>query len=236
MAEAGPSNSELSAFYTGVSRAATPLMPVPSGPLFDSVDIEIPDLGVDMALVSPALGTYMRSEWILQPVIATSVLSAVPRRNAAEFIRSSSTFTYIADASLSRVIGISVSLATLPMDDTSDRLKDPGPSDVQIAARHLREISGLTAAQIGELLDITRESFSRYLSGAIVPTAENEQRIYFMSAFVADVAHRVTNVKSWLLTPATEDLESPYELLRAGHFEAAKTLAIALPTLSEAIE
>lgn len=202
----------------------------PFKPLFDSVALNLPALGLGEKTLSLALGTFGRSKWILRSAIETAVLGAIPRRSADEFIWSANAFSYVSQKSQDRVTGLVVSLPWV--DDAAVEEVAPAPieveTEIQIAARRLRDRSGLTSGQLGELFPIARESYSRYVSGAITPTPENGRLVLYLDKFVEDLRDRVPDVHSWLLTPITEQLESPYDLLKAGRFKAVRALAAAL--------
>lgn len=85
-------------------------------------------------------------------------------------------------------------------------------------AREVRRLSGLGAKKLGELFPVERESYQRWVSGDVVPSSANLERLLALRHFFEALAHRVESPKNWLLAPLHEDEFSPsaYETLKAG--------------------
>jgi hypothetical protein len=105
-----------------------------------------------------------------------------------------------------------------------DALANAGPSAE--AAREVRRLSGLPIDQIAALFPdggaggtgrMSRENYHRWLSGRTAPSDANLERLLGLQNLLREVAARVDDVRSWLLTPtAALDFEAPYGVLRRG--------------------
>jgi hypothetical protein len=94
------------------------------------------------------------------------------------------------------------------------------------AAREIRELSALSVDQLAALFPdrgsggpgrMSRENYHRWLSGRTAPTDGNLERLLGLQQLLREVASRVEDVHSWLLTPSSVlDFDSPYSLLRRG--------------------
>lgn len=99
-----------------------------------------------------------------------------------------------------------------------------GPSTE--AAHEVRRLSGLSIDQIAALFPdggasttgrMSRENYHRWLSGRTAPSDGNLERLLGLQNLLREVAARVDDVRSWLLTPtAALDFEAPYGVLRRG--------------------
>lgn len=104
-----------------------------------------------------------------------------------------------------------------------DAVADGGPSAE--AAHEVRRLSGMSIDQIAALFPdgargtgrMSRENYHRWLSGRTAPSDANLERLLGLQNLLREVAARVDDVRSWLLTPtAALDFEAPYGVLRRG--------------------
>lgn len=100
----------------------------------------------------------------------------------------------------------------------SEQTEAGPPSASSQAAHELRELSGLSARQLGEIFPVARESFQRWVSGDLSPSAENLQRLMALRHFLRALADRVPDARAWLLTPlpGTQGNETPLDRLARG--------------------
>jgi len=98
-------------------------------------------------------------------------------------------------------------------------------------AREVRELSGLSAAKLGDVFPVQREIFQRWIAGS-PPSAANLERLLALRHFLRALADRVQDPKTWLLSPLKEDAASPtaYDLLKAGNLAALWDAIVALPS------
>lgn len=91
-----------------------------------------------------------------------------------------------------------------------------------LVAKEVRDLSGLGAQKLGAIFPVERESYQRWISGTIVPSAGNLERLLALRHFLRELANRVEAPKSWLLAPLAEGVSSGtrYEALKAGNLTA----------------
>ena len=122
-------------------------------------------------------------------------------------------------------------------DTTQATLGSGGPGSD--AAREVRQLSGLSIDQIAALFPernaigvgrMSRENYHRWLSGRTEPGDANLERLLGLRNLLREVAARVDDVRSWLLTPtAALDFEAPYAMLRRGALTGLWTVISQLP-------
>lgn len=117
------------------------------------------------------------------------------------------------------VVICEIKVAQTPTD-VDDRADGDGElPESAVIAREVRDLSGLGARRLGEIFPVERESYQRWVSGRITPSAENLERLLALRHFFRELANRVPSPKSWLLAPLLEGKASPtpYELIKAGN-------------------
>ncbi|MFJ4755445.1 helix-turn-helix domain-containing protein [Streptomyces sp. NPDC088763] len=90
---------------------------------------------------------------------------------------------------------------------------DAAPSHARLAAE-LREATGLSAAKLAAAFGVTREQYSRWVSGASISDARHGQ-LRYLHTVVADLVRRlgsVSEARVWFQTPLHSG-ETPGELL-----------------------
>jgi len=107
------------------------------------------------------------------------------------------------------------------------------------AAREVRQLSGLSIDQIAALFPernaigvgrMSRENYHRWLSGRTAPGDANLERLLGLRNLLREVAARVDDVRSWLLTPtAALDFEAPNAALRRGALSRLWSTVAQLP-------
>ena len=126
----------------------------------------------------------------------------------------------------SLIPGVSVSFH--PLTVPARRL-----TPTQEAVTEIRRLSGLSVrllvtlfpVQYGEAWrPISEKGFYRWLSGEVAASEGNLQRLVSIRAFLQVISGRVSDVRSWLLTPARSG-EVPLNVLRAGRLTHAMELA-----------
>lgn len=121
-----------------------------------------------------------------------------------------------------------IKLGTL--DDPADIvIVDSGshPPESALAAREVRDLSGLSAERLGLVFGIERETYQRWIAGRITPSSANLERLLALRHFIRELAHRVESPKTWLLSPLSYEgsTPTPYELLKTGNLHALWDLA-----------
>jgi hypothetical protein len=89
-----------------------------------------------------------------------------------------------------------------------------------VAALEVRELSGLSAEQLGALFPVRRENFQRWLAGAR-PSRANLERLLALRYFLRAAHDRIEDPATWLFQPL-ERLGplTPYGLLERGRLSA----------------
>lgn len=93
------------------------------------------------------------------------------------------------------------------------------PPESALAAREVRDLSGLSAERLGEIFPVERESYQRWVSGSTTPSPANLERLLALKHFLRELANRVADPNSWLLEPLAAGTPSPtpYEALKTGN-------------------
>lgn len=97
----------------------------------------------------------------------------------------------------------------------------PAPTELlpesAVIAREIRDLSGLSARQLGAVFPVARENFQRWTTGT-PPSEANLERLLGLRHFFRAVADRVDAPKNWMLSPisAVADSPTPYSLLVHG--------------------
>lgn len=102
--------------------------------------------------------------------------------------------------------------------------REPAKSIQRSAAAELRELTSLSAAELSALFPVSRETFQRWTSGALMPSTSNLERLLALKHLFQEVRRRVGSTKEWLLTPAASEdgvYRTPYEVLRGGELGTA---------------
>jgi len=97
-------------------------------------------------------------------------------------------------------------------------------------AAHVRELGGLPAERVAEFFPVSRETFQRWVSGAVRPNTANLERLLRLRHLLQEVTSRVADVRSWLLAPLPNaDGATPSDLLRAGQLTRVWDLLQTVP-------
>ena len=114
------------------------------------------------------------------------------------------------------VVIYELKVGTLPLDVWSDpRAALP---ESAIVAAEVRDLSGLSAAKLGKLFPVERETYQRWMAGKMIPSSANLERLLALRHFLRELAHRVQSPKSWLLSPLhSGSSPTAYEALRRGN-------------------
>ena len=101
-----------------------------------------------------------------------------------------------------------------------------------LVAREVRDLSGLTARQLGDVFPVARENFQRWISGDITPSDDNFERLLSLRHFFRALADRVDDPKVWLLSPLEDSAGEPsaYSLLVHGNLAALWDAVAVLPS------
>jgi len=84
-------------------------------------------------------------------------------------------------------------------------------------AAHVRDLSGLSAERVAEFFPVSRETFQRWISGAVHPSTANLERLMRLRYFLQEATNRVPDVRAWLLSPLPSlDGATPSDLLKQG--------------------
>jgi hypothetical protein len=100
-----------------------------------------------------------------------------------------------------------------------------------VAARELRDVSGLSADAIGRLFPVARETVQRWMSGASEPSPHNLRRISALRSIFDDIHSLVGDVRECLLRPIPESSEGEtiYDWLSQGRLSDVQSLVASLP-------
>jgi transcriptional regulator with XRE-family HTH domain len=130
------------------------------------------------------------------------------------------------------VIGYAIPVDNATADESAAEAALPESASV---ARDVRDLSGLSAREIGAIFPVERETVQRWLSGAIVPSSSNLQRLLTLRHFFRALRSRVDDPKTWLFSPIEEsiDLRTAYEMLSAGNLSALWDAIASIPTTAE---
>jgi hypothetical protein len=90
-----------------------------------------------------------------------------------------------------------------------------------LVAQDVRNLSGLSAKQLGEIFPVARENFQRWTTGT-PPSDANLQRLLGLRHLFRALADRVDDPKVWLFSPLDADVNAltPYSLLQRGRVTA----------------
>ena len=107
---------------------------------------------------------------------------------------------------------------------------DVKPESAEVA-REVRDLSGISAASLGDLFPVSRETFQRWISGGIIPSQGNLERLLALRHYFREVRNRVQTPKTWLLAPleTVSSGVSPFDLLAVGDLAAAWEALSSLP-------
>jgi transcriptional regulator with XRE-family HTH domain len=103
--------------------------------------------------------------------------------------------------------------------ETSEDVIEGHVSSIPLIAKRLREISGLNAEQLAAIFPVRRESYQRWVSGAIQPSQHNLERLVALERLFEAAGSRVGDVRLWLHVPDVEG-STPYDRLRRGQLSA----------------
>lgn len=104
----------------------------------------------------------------------------------------------------------------------------PLPEHARLA-REIREMSGLAASALGTAFGVSREQYSRWISGNAISAARHGQ-LQFLHTLLRDLVRKVgpQDAQIWLRTPV-EDRGAPADLLKARKFEQLYRRIVAIP-------
>jgi hypothetical protein len=188
------------------------------------------------APISPDRGVVLANRWISPPrgldeplVEVVHVLDAVIVHSSPRslFAPSSAIIQYQGLGEIQNAASLehdfifptreSWSNAIQVIDDDSEEEVSPA---IQ-AARDVRTLSNLSATLLGVLFPVARETYQRWLSGALEPSAANLQRLFALRQLFDTVRDRVGDVRTWLLSPIPQrEPDTPYDWLRQGRLTA----------------
>jgi hypothetical protein len=101
----------------------------------------------------------------------------------------------------------------------------------QNVATFIRKVSGLSAAALGNVFPVARETFQRWVSGTATPSDDNLRRLNALAAFLAAAAETTSDVRSLLLSQALpESDETVYDWLTQGRLTDAWAVLSGLPS------
>lgn len=172
-------------------------------------------------------GTVTIHDWV--PTVA-HVLAFEPMN--ALMLDEYHAFDLIGHTPRGGVLICEIKVAPTPTDVEHGTGGEDDLSESAAVAREVRDLSGLGARRLGEIFPVERESYQRWVSGRITPSAENLERLLALRHFMRELANRVPSPKSWLLSPIVEGAESPtpYELMKAGNLVDAWAAIADLPS------
>lgn len=101
------------------------------------------------------------------------------------------------------------------------------------AAIRLRASTALPAAELAEVLRVSREAFQRWIGGGAIKPA-NEMQLFYLETVVRDAVRRLGTgpFQAWLRSPlavAEGSTETPLGLLKAGRFDEFHRMVVQLP-------
>lgn len=128
------------------------------------------------------------------------------------------------------------SLATTPpfgldVPGSASMTLEPLAADAPISAIATRvaRLSGLSDERLADLLNVERETFLRWRSGALPnPRIGNRRRLGLLLGLFEELATHTGAVKDWLLNFVTPSGLTPYELLAQGRIDDVAYLAASL--------
>lgn len=98
----------------------------------------------------------------------------------------------------------------------------PAPSALALKVTDLISTLGLTQEEVGQIVDASARSVSRWSSGDVVPQRLNKQRLIEL-AYVAEAVTQVLprdRANLWVFTPnRLLGHETPAERIRTGHYK-----------------
>ena len=170
-----------------------------------------------------------------EAVEATFVVSTISYRPKRQWTR----FAEMAnDIVASAVIGAPDVLVEQPAPETEVAAR-PAPAELlpesALIAREIRDLSGLSARQLGAVFPVARENFQRWTTGT-PPSEANLERLLGLRHFFRAVADRVDDPKNWMLSPisAVADSPTPYSLLVRGDLTTPWDVLAELPSRTSA--
>jgi hypothetical protein len=100
-----------------------------------------------------------------------------------------------------------------------------------LAARDLRDMSGLSADAIGRMFPVARETVQRWISGTSEPSPPNKGRIKALRATLHDMSELVDDVREFLFGPirGAVEGETVYDWLCQGRLSDVQRLVASLP-------
>lgn len=108
-------------------------------------------------------------------------------------------------------------LMKLPIlhESTIEQSASSGTSTASPQAERLREISGLKIERLGEILGVSRTTYSKWLSGSPLHSTHRERLLEVLSLVEEAVQHLGSSsaTNTWLLTPVSPGGKKPIEYL-----------------------
>src|SRR5262249_33892444 len=106
---------------------------------------------------------------------------------------------------------------------TQEATADPEPSHSRLA-REIREMSGLPTGTLAAALGVSREQYSRWISGKPISTVRHGQ-LQFLHTLLRDLNRRVgvDAAKVWFVTPDATN-RTPVDLLVSRRFDLLHAL------------
>jgi transcriptional regulator with XRE-family HTH domain len=99
------------------------------------------------------------------------------------------------------------------------------------AARELRDMTSLSAADLAAIIGVTRESYQRWLGGGSIKPL-NESLLYYVRAILRDAVRRLgqARMNEWLRAPVevSHSSVSPLDMIRAGRVDEVHALVVRL--------
>jgi len=107
------------------------------------------------------------------------------------------------------------------------------PPSHSVAAKNLRDMTGLSAGELAAMLGVSREAYQRWLGGGAIKGL-NEEHLRYLYGLMAEGQRRIgrQGLSAWLRTPvhlASQVSETPIGLLNKGLFTAVHSLIVELP-------
>ena len=115
---------------------------------------------------------------------------------------------------------------TAPEKEKIAALPAAEPTPEASAASRIREISGLEADKIADLLGVTRQGFYAWLGGT-KPRGKRRDHLMQVLHIMEEVARRrggPRETAAWLMTPSAASNRVPCELLKAHEYDLCRSL------------
>lgn len=120
-----------------------------------------------------------------------------------------------------------------PELERADPLSPPGSS----LARDLRAISDLDAATLASLCHVSRETYQRWLAGAMQPARRHLNQLASLKALFEEIRARFGSVELWLVSPIRNHAsDTPMEWLTKGRLAAVWDEVLRSPAESGAYQ